>query len=145
MCSKGFIALAHSRSFLHSLSRKWAGAAAGACRGNHNNIFADARVEAQKYRYFDPETVGLDFDGMMADLGSAPEGSVVVLHACAQCAPGPSRSLSIACIPLHSRPLTVASQPCTQQLDQTLSISGNREIISEILHNVVCLVLSTED
>lgn len=31
-------------------------------------------------RYFDPETVGLDFKGMTADLEAAPEGSVVVLH-----------------------------------------------------------------
>ena len=31
-------------------------------------------------RYFDPETVGLDFNGMKEDLQSAPEGSVVVLH-----------------------------------------------------------------
>lgn len=32
------------------------------------------------YRYFNPETVGLDFEGMVADLEKAPEGSVVVLH-----------------------------------------------------------------
>jgi hypothetical protein len=31
-------------------------------------------------RYFDPETVGLDFKGMTADLEAAPEGSLVVLH-----------------------------------------------------------------
>jgi hypothetical protein len=31
-------------------------------------------------RYFDPETVGLDFTGMSEDLKAAPEGSVVVLH-----------------------------------------------------------------
>ena len=31
-------------------------------------------------RYFDPETVGLDFDGMAEDLKAAPEGSIIVLH-----------------------------------------------------------------
>eukprot|EP00891_Asterochloris_glomerata_P004852 jgi/Astpho2/4852/fgenesh1_pm.00069_%23_3_t len=51
--------------------------------GNHRNIFADAGVEWKYYRYFDPETVGLDFDGMFEDLGNAPEGSIVVLHGCA--------------------------------------------------------------
>ena len=51
--------------------------------GNHKNIFADAGVEVAQYKYFDPETIGLDFSGMMADLESAPEGSVVILHACA--------------------------------------------------------------
>ncbi len=31
-------------------------------------------------RYFDPETVGLDFEGMCSDLEAAPEGSIIVLH-----------------------------------------------------------------
>ena len=31
-------------------------------------------------RYFDPETVGLDFEGMAEDLQAAPEGSIIVLH-----------------------------------------------------------------
>lgn len=31
-------------------------------------------------RYFDPETVGLDFEGMCSDIESAPEGSIIVLH-----------------------------------------------------------------
>lgn len=31
-------------------------------------------------RYFDADTVGLDFKGMVEDLTNAPEGSVVVLH-----------------------------------------------------------------
>ncbi|PSC75103.1 aspartate aminotransferase [Micractinium conductrix] len=51
--------------------------------GNHKNIFADAGVEWKEYSYFDPETIGLDFGGMVADLQAAPEGSVVVLHGCA--------------------------------------------------------------
>lgn len=48
--------------------------------GNHFNIFGDAGLECGKYRYFDPKTVGLDFEGMIADLDSVPKGSVIVLH-----------------------------------------------------------------
>lgn len=35
------------------------------------------------YPYFDPRTKGLDLTGMLATLRNAPQGSVVVLHACA--------------------------------------------------------------
>jgi len=51
--------------------------------GNHKNIFNDEGVKWANYRYFDAETVGLDFKGMMADLEAAPAGSVVLLHGCA--------------------------------------------------------------
>ena len=44
------------------------------------NIFSDSGVEWKNYRYFDPKTIGLDFQGMTEDLNSAPDGSVVVLH-----------------------------------------------------------------
>ncbi|EPS60991.1 aspartate aminotransferase, partial [Genlisea aurea] len=36
--------------------------------GNHKNIFSDAGVPWSEYRYYDPETVGLDFDGMISDI-----------------------------------------------------------------------------
>ncbi|QCD99306.1 aspartate aminotransferase [Vigna unguiculata] len=51
--------------------------------GNHKNIFNDARVPWSEYRYYEPKTVGLDFEGMIEDIKSAPEGSFVVLHGCA--------------------------------------------------------------
>ncbi|XP_020089744.1 aspartate aminotransferase, chloroplastic [Ananas comosus] len=51
--------------------------------GNHKNIFNDARVPWSEYRYYDPRTVGLDFEGMIADIKAAPDGSFVVLHGCA--------------------------------------------------------------
>ncbi len=35
------------------------------------------------YPYFSPQTKGLDFDGMRSGIQNAPEGSIVVLHACA--------------------------------------------------------------
>ncbi|GAV87609.1 Aminotran_1_2 domain-containing protein, partial [Cephalotus follicularis] len=50
---------------------------------NHKNIFNDARVPWSEYRYYDPKTVGLDFEGMIADIKAAPEGSFVLLHGCA--------------------------------------------------------------
>lgn len=36
--------------------------------GNHKNIFNDARVPWSEYRYYDPKTVGLDFEGMITDI-----------------------------------------------------------------------------
>lgn len=51
--------------------------------GNHRNIFGDENVEWKYYRYFDADTVGLDFKGMVEDLTAAPEGSVALLHGCA--------------------------------------------------------------
>jgi aspartate aminotransferase len=50
---------------------------------NHHNIFRDAGVERELYRYYKAETCGLDFEGMIADLEGAPAGTVVLLHACA--------------------------------------------------------------
>ncbi|KAJ6745384.1 ASPARTATE AMINOTRANSFERASE CYTOPLASMIC [Salix koriyanagi] len=51
--------------------------------GNHKNIFNDARVPWSEYRYYDPKTVGLDFEGMISDIKAAPEGSFILLHGCA--------------------------------------------------------------
>ncbi|CAI5990470.1 unnamed protein product [Closterium sp. NIES-64] len=51
--------------------------------GNHKAIFSDAGVEWKEYRYYDPKTVGLDYDGMLEDIKNAPDGSVILLHGCA--------------------------------------------------------------
>jgi len=71
--------------------------------GNHTPIFRDSGLEVRGYRYFDKKTVGLDFEGLKEDLKvrhsifvfrdhgmlstvaeqSAPERSIVLLHACA--------------------------------------------------------------
>ncbi|KAL8475224.1 hypothetical protein ACS0TY_031585 [Phlomoides rotata] len=51
--------------------------------GNHKNIFNDAGVPWSEYCYYDPKTIGLDFDGMISDIKAAPEGSFVLLHGCA--------------------------------------------------------------
>jgi hypothetical protein len=51
--------------------------------GNHNAIAKRAGLKADKYRYFDPKTVGLNFAAMKEDIQNIPEGSIVLLHACA--------------------------------------------------------------
>ncbi|KAE8212081.1 hypothetical protein CF327_g4247 [Tilletia walkeri] len=51
--------------------------------GNHTPIFRDSGLEVKQYRYYDKETVGLDFKGLIEDLKAAPEKSIVLLHACA--------------------------------------------------------------
>jgi len=51
--------------------------------GNHIPIFKDSGLEVRGYRYFDKKTVGLDFAGLKEDLQNAPEGAIVLLHACA--------------------------------------------------------------
>ncbi|KAF6147602.1 hypothetical protein GIB67_031593 [Kingdonia uniflora] len=51
--------------------------------GNHKNIFNDSNVPWGEYRYYDPKTVGLDFDGMISDLKVAADGSFILLHGCA--------------------------------------------------------------
>ena len=50
---------------------------------NHKAVFTDSGLEVQNYRYYNKDTIGLDFDGMVADLKAAPQGSIVLLHACA--------------------------------------------------------------
>lgn len=51
---------------------------------NHQNIFLQTKqFKIKSYRYFDPKTKGVDFDGMMADLEKAPNNSVLLLHICA--------------------------------------------------------------
>jgi len=52
--------------------------------GNHGLIFKNSGFNTiNKYRYWDPETKGLNFAGMIEDLKNAPEGAVIILHACA--------------------------------------------------------------
>lgn len=51
--------------------------------GNHIPLFKDSGLDVKFYRYFDKKTVGLDFEGLKEDLQNAPEGAIVLLHACA--------------------------------------------------------------
>ncbi len=50
--------------------------------GNHHVIFRTAGFELLDYRYYDAASHGLDFAGMLADLGALAPGTVVLLHAC---------------------------------------------------------------
>ncbi|XP_014247769.1 aspartate aminotransferase, mitochondrial [Cimex lectularius] len=51
--------------------------------GNHIPIFNHSGLPVKYYRYYDPKTVGFDFEGAVEDLKNIPECSVVLLHACA--------------------------------------------------------------
>ncbi|EOY30757.1 Aspartate aminotransferase, cytoplasmic [Theobroma cacao] len=51
--------------------------------GNHLKVFTMAGLSVKTYRYYDPTTRGLHFQGLLEDLGAAPAGSIVLLHACA--------------------------------------------------------------
>ncbi|KAL2500853.1 Aspartate aminotransferase 3 [Forsythia ovata] len=51
--------------------------------GNHPEVFTSAGLSVKTYRYYSPNTRGLDFQGLLEDLGSAPAGAIVILHACA--------------------------------------------------------------
>ncbi len=50
--------------------------------GNHHVVFRTAGFGLLEYRYYDPATHGLDFAGMLEDLGKLEPGTVVLLHAC---------------------------------------------------------------
>jgi aspartate/tyrosine/aromatic aminotransferase len=51
--------------------------------GTHNSIMDHAKVAWAPYRYWDPVNRNLDLAGMLEDIGNAPEGSVMMLHAAA--------------------------------------------------------------
>ena len=49
---------------------------------NHLSILKYLEMDMVPYRYFDDETRGVDFGGMIADLKTAKVGDVVLLHGC---------------------------------------------------------------
>ncbi|WP_300516346.1 amino acid aminotransferase [Aliiroseovarius sp.] len=49
---------------------------------NHPAILRHVGLAMGEYRYFDNDTRGVDFDGMMDDLKGAKAGDVVLLHGC---------------------------------------------------------------
>lgn len=51
---------------------------------NHKAIFANIGCSTVDYPYYDPKTIGLDFQGFKSFLSDkVEEGAVVLLHACA--------------------------------------------------------------
>lgn len=49
---------------------------------NHHDIFGGCGIKTNKYRYFDTETQGVDFEGMVQDISQLPANSFVLLHPC---------------------------------------------------------------
>jgi len=49
---------------------------------NHRALFSQAGFTVEAYPYYNAAKKGIDFDGMLTALNLAPEGTVVVLHAC---------------------------------------------------------------
>ena len=49
---------------------------------NHLSIMKFMGLPYVEYRYFDAETRGVNFDGMIEDLGRAKKGDLVLLHGC---------------------------------------------------------------
>jgi aromatic-amino-acid transaminase len=49
---------------------------------NHRALFTQAGFEVENYPYYDAAKRGVNFDGMLATLNAAAEGTIVVLHAC---------------------------------------------------------------
>ncbi|SFR58524.1 aromatic amino acid aminotransferase apoenzyme [Yoonia tamlensis] len=49
---------------------------------NHPSIIKYLGMKMAEYRYFDEQTRGVDFDGLLADLDGVAEGDVVLLHGC---------------------------------------------------------------
>ncbi|KAF4313718.1 Aspartate aminotransferase, mitochondrial [Botryosphaeria dothidea] len=50
---------------------------------NHKAVFSDSGLEVKTYRYYNKDTIGLDFEGMIEDIKNLPKNSIVLLHACA--------------------------------------------------------------
>ncbi|XP_060801829.1 aspartate aminotransferase, mitochondrial [Amyelois transitella] len=51
--------------------------------GNHPQICNTLGLSHKKYRYYDPNTHGFDVKGAIEDISKIPEGSIILLHACA--------------------------------------------------------------
>jgi len=49
---------------------------------NHVAIFEGAGFKVHTYPYFDPKTLGVAFDAMLASLAALPAQSIVLLHPC---------------------------------------------------------------
>lgn len=49
---------------------------------NHRALFTQAGFTVEAYPYYNAARRGIDFDGMLTALHAAPEGTIVVLHAC---------------------------------------------------------------
>lgn len=48
--------------------------------GLYRMILQQANIPMNTYRYFDPQTKGIDFEGMCIDISNAPQGSIIILQ-----------------------------------------------------------------
>ena len=60
---------------------------------NHPAILNYLGIPSRSYRYFDADTLGVDFAGMMADLVELKPGDVLLLHGCCHNPTGANLSL----------------------------------------------------
>ncbi len=51
--------------------------------GNHHTIFKRAGLEVGEYPYWDNKTRGLALDALLSKFNEIPDGSIILLHACA--------------------------------------------------------------
>ncbi|KAF4550245.1 Aspartate aminotransferase-like protein 3 [Elsinoe fawcettii] len=69
-----FLARFHPSKTIYIPTPSWA---------NHKAVFSDSGLEVKQYRYYNKDTIGLDFEGMVEDIKKIPKNSIVLLHACA--------------------------------------------------------------
>ncbi|KAF2228214.1 mitochondrial aspartate aminotransferas-like protein, partial [Elsinoe ampelina] len=69
-----FLARFHPSKSIYIPTPSWA---------NHKAVFTDSGLKVEQYRYYNKETIGLDFEGMVEDIKKMPKNSIVLLHACA--------------------------------------------------------------
>ncbi|KAH8885028.1 hypothetical protein GQ53DRAFT_751633 [Thozetella sp. PMI_491] len=69
-----FLARFHPSKTIYLPAPSWA---------NHAAVFKDSGLTVEKYAYYNKDTIGLDFEGMVRDIKAAPEGSIFLFHACA--------------------------------------------------------------
>jgi len=50
---------------------------------NHHPLFVDSGLDVEQYRYYDKKANAIDWSGLVEDIKAAPNGSIVLLHACA--------------------------------------------------------------
>jgi aromatic-amino-acid transaminase len=75
-------ALKVGADFLHRLNPKATVWISDPSWENHRALFSNAGFEVQTYAYYDAQGQGIAFNALLADLGRAKAGDVVVLHAC---------------------------------------------------------------
>jgi aromatic-amino-acid transaminase len=75
-------ALKVAADFLHKLNPNAEVLISDPSWENHRALFSEAGFKVRAYPYYDAATRGINAQGMLDTLNAAPEGTVVVLHAC---------------------------------------------------------------